>query len=315
MRLIKEARGQFENYHLKSGIFHFFRGELKKAEECFLKALENDAGTNEVDIQNATYYLTQTRILLGEKLEENGDVSGALEVYRKAASTQTGAPDIFFKIGMAALKSEQLEEAIEAFRKAIAININYIDARTMLAFACMRMGLTAEAEEQFATIYDLIMSRTQKPYEDGMKMLKEGKKEEAEEQFKEAFVKKHQRFEHHFKKALSLLNAERYEEAIEEFAAALHIYPRFTDVHNYLGIAQYELGRIDDAIESFNKSIGLNNEYIYPHINLAYALATKGLDREAESHLEFVISREPRNHAALMKLEGIRQERQKMRKR
>ena len=35
MRLLKEVRNLTGNYHVKSGMFHYFRGEYRQAEEFF----------------------------------------------------------------------------------------------------------------------------------------------------------------------------------------------------------------------------------------------------------------------------------------
>jgi len=43
MRLLKSVRSQLGNYHLKSGIYHFYRNEFKQAIEFFAKALAPQA--------------------------------------------------------------------------------------------------------------------------------------------------------------------------------------------------------------------------------------------------------------------------------
>src|SRR2546426_9415339 len=72
MRLLKSVRSQLGNYHLKSGIYHFYRNEFKQAIDFFAKALQNSEKLDEADLRMIRYYLTQTHITAGELAEGAG---------------------------------------------------------------------------------------------------------------------------------------------------------------------------------------------------------------------------------------------------
>ena len=78
MRLLKSVRSQLGNYHLKSGIYHFYRNEFKQAIEFFSKALQSPEKLDEADVRMTRYYLTQTHITAGDQAEEEGDLPRAI---------------------------------------------------------------------------------------------------------------------------------------------------------------------------------------------------------------------------------------------
>ena len=61
MRLLKSIRNMLGNYQLKSGLYHYYRGESKQAIE-FLTRAQQVADSSEDDRRMAIYYLTQTHI-------------------------------------------------------------------------------------------------------------------------------------------------------------------------------------------------------------------------------------------------------------
>ena len=68
MRLLKEVRNLMGSYHVKSGIYHFYRNEFKQAVDFFTKALKDEPTVNESDRRTARFFLTQTFIHSAEKL-------------------------------------------------------------------------------------------------------------------------------------------------------------------------------------------------------------------------------------------------------
>src|SRR5512141_2622157 len=122
MRLLKSVRSQLSNYHLKSGIYHFYRNEFKQAIEFFEKALQNPEKLDEADVRMTRYYLTQTHITAGEEAEEAGDLRRAIESYEAALADSPSYPDLCFRIGLLRVRLGAMEEAVEAFRKGVELH-------------------------------------------------------------------------------------------------------------------------------------------------------------------------------------------------
>ena len=81
MRLLKEVHNLLGNYHLKSGIYHYYRNEYTQAAEFLRKGL-NDPDILEADRRNAKYYLTLSLLDLAQRLHDAGDTEAGVEQLR-----------------------------------------------------------------------------------------------------------------------------------------------------------------------------------------------------------------------------------------
>src|SRR5213594_2436920 len=128
MRLLKSVRSYLGNYHLKSGIYHFYRNEFKQAIEFFSKALQNPEKLDEGDLRMTRYYLTQTHITAGDQAEEEGDLPRAIESYDAALADSPDYPDLYFRIGLLRVRLGEMDKAVEAFRGATQLHPGYLEA-------------------------------------------------------------------------------------------------------------------------------------------------------------------------------------------
>src|SRR5258706_6897094 len=99
MRLLKEVRNLMGSYHVKSGIYHFYRNEFKQAVDFFTKALKDEPSVNESDRRTARFFLTQTFIHSAEKAKGAGDLAGAARDYVRASEVSPEFPDIRYSLG------------------------------------------------------------------------------------------------------------------------------------------------------------------------------------------------------------------------
>ena len=58
MRLLKEIQNLMGNYHLKSGVYHYYRNEYPQAVDFLRKALKDD-GLRESERRTVRYYTTR----------------------------------------------------------------------------------------------------------------------------------------------------------------------------------------------------------------------------------------------------------------
>ena len=131
MRLLKEVRNLMGSYHVKSGIYHFYRNEFKQAVDFFTKALKDEPTVNESDRRTARYFLTQTFIHSAEKLaavrrpRRRGARLRARERGEPGVSRHPVQPG-----SRPTRRMGRVDEAIEQYRLAIASNADYDHART-----------------------------------------------------------------------------------------------------------------------------------------------------------------------------------------
>ena len=67
-RLLSEIRNYMGNYHVKSGVYHYYRSEFNQAVNFLRKALNDEPTLSEGDRKNARTYLTLARKGLAERL-------------------------------------------------------------------------------------------------------------------------------------------------------------------------------------------------------------------------------------------------------
>ena len=306
MRLLKEVRNLMGSYHVKSGIYHFYRNEFKQAVDFFTKALKDDPSVGESDRKTARYFLTQTFMQSAEKFVAAGDLEGAAREFLRATEVSPDFPDIRFNLGRVYEGLDRVDDALAQYRRAIASNAHYDHARSALAFCLLRAGRNDEAVEAFAALIALRMRRLSEPYENGLQRLREGETAQAYECFREAFLSAPNKFEGHYREALTLLRSEQFEKALVELDAAIALGPNFGDLHNFRGVALCELGRVDDGIASFRRAVALSPDHSVARLNLAFALLRAGLFKDAEHVLEEVLVQEPSQSVASAKLEELK---------
>ena len=85
MRLLQEIRSRLGNYHLKSGMFHYFRAEYSQAMEYLEKAIASGR-LSDGDLQLARSYMDKGQLvpdsvvvgIVASRLEQDDAVGGAL---------------------------------------------------------------------------------------------------------------------------------------------------------------------------------------------------------------------------------------------
>jgi tetratricopeptide (TPR) repeat protein len=306
MRLLKEVRSLMGSYHVKSGIYHFYRNEFKQAVDFFTKALKDDPTVGESDRRTARYFLTQTYIHSAERLAASGDLAGAARDFVRATEVSPEFPDIRYSLGRTYEALDRVDDAIEQYKLAIASNAQYDHAHTALAFCLLRANRHEEAVLAFDAVLALRMRRLSEPHGKGVQRLREDMAAEAEEFFREAFLAAPNKFEAHYRSALSLLKSEQYEKALVDLDEAIALGPKYGDLHNFRGVALCELGRVEEGIASFRRATALNSDFTIAKLNLAFAYLRAGQFKDAEHVLEEVLEQDPTQSVAATKLEELR---------
>ncbi len=306
MRLLKEIRSLMENYHLKSGIYHYYRNELKQAAEHLRRALEGQPPLSGSERRAALYYLTQTHVSAAERAAARGELDEAARALEEALRVSPTYPDIHYRYGRVLERLGRTEEALAALRGALRLHPGYLEAQVSLGFTLLGAGRAEEAEAAFRHALAIKLRQVREPAERGLAALRAGQLAEATEALRETFLSARAKFEEHYRQGLARLKAEEYEEAIAHLEQAIALRPKFSDLHNFRGVALYAVGRVEEAIEAFSRALELNPDYIFPRLNLAFALVRVGEYKLAEAELEAVLARDGTIHAARVKLEELR---------
>jgi tetratricopeptide (TPR) repeat protein len=306
MRLLKEIRNLTENYHVKSGMFHYFRGEYNQAEEFFRKALKDESLLSQTDLRNARYYLTLSLMDLAARTHDAGDAELAAEQLQRAADVGEGFPDVHFRHGDVLEGLGRSDEAIAAYRQATQCHPGYLEAFVALGFCLLRASRVEATAEAFESARQLKTQGINEPHLKAIELLRGGDSEAAAGLFHQAFRANPQLCEELRLAGLDRLGEENYDSAVSQFDQAIDLCPKYPDLHNLRGVALFELERIEDAVEAFALSAELGPGYLVSRLNLAFALVAAEEHRQAEKVLEEILVDNPSEPVALAKLEELR---------
>jgi len=306
MRLLNEIRNLLGNYHAKSGMYHYYRSEYTQAVEFLRKALKDEENLSAAERRNARHYLTLALMDSAAKLESKGELEAGVEQLRQASEVSPEYPDIHFRLGRLLERLGRQEEAVGQYEEAIEKNAEYLEARVALGFCLLQTGSTTGAAEAFRGALEVRTRRIAAPCRKALDLLERGDAAGAEAAFREAFLARPDLAELYLQKALDRISDEQHEKALEELDRALEFSPAYPDLHNLRGVVLCELDRPDEAIDSFRRSAALNERYVVPRLNLAFAYLRAGRYKEAEIELESILEVDPSEPAAIAQLEELR---------
>jgi Tfp pilus assembly protein PilF len=306
MRLLNEIRNYMANYHVKSGVYHYFRNEFKQALSFLRKALGDDAGLGDEDRRHARCYLALTLKGLAEQHAGRGELEESLEQLRLAAEA-SDFPDIHFLAGQLLERLGRRDEAIEAYRRALAGDAGYLDARVALGRALAESGQVAEAAQAFEKALEIKIERLREPFAAGLERLGLGDRETALRRMHEVFHAAPRLADACLARALELLRCDEHEHALVELDHAIDMAPRYPDVHNLRGIVLCALDRPAEAVSAFRRAAELCPWQVVPRLNAAFAHLRAGQPAEAEAELESILRTRPDEPVATAKLAELRQ--------
>jgi len=301
MRLLEEVRSLTGNYHAKSGMYHYHRGEFTQAVDFLRKALK-DEDLAPADRRNARYYLTLALMDWAEKLDGSDDPEGGVEQLRAAAEVSPGYPDLYYRLGQLLERLERINEAIAAYRQALACQERYLGAHVALGFCLLRAGKEKASREAFEAARKIRYERIDEPFERATAALARGEVDEGARLLHDALVASTELCDEYVRKAQRLLKNDDFERALSYFDRALGVKPNYPDLHNFRGVTLCSMDRAEEAIDAFRASATLSPSFLVPRLNLAFTLIRVGDYKKAEEELESILELDPSEPAASAKL-------------
>lgn len=177
--------------------------------------------------------MSQERFSEAIRLEEAGDLQGALAIYRQLAADGPRTRNLFLRIGRLAQELELTSEAEQAFHQALEI-----DGRCAVALQALGTLALDQSEYDRAAAY---LQRAREIKEDpgrlsllGVALRHSGREPEAEEAYRRALQLDESYEEAHFNLG-ALLRDERPDEARAHLLRALELDPDYAPAHRELG--------------------------------------------------------------------------------
>ena len=309
MRLLSEIRNYMGNYHVKSGVYHYYRKEFSQALGFLRKALADDETLSGGERRTANCYLTLSLKGLAEKLATEGNLEAGLAELAQAAEVDPTYPDLYFERARLLERLGRQDEAVRAYRDAIARHPGYLEANIALGNCLLSANRVEEAVTVFRRALDLHLERVRRPFDQGIALLREGAIDAARQYLHEAFLSAPQLSREYLGKAQELMRAGQPERALAELDRALVLNPKYPDLHNLRGIALCELERFDEALLAFRRSTELGRGQLLPRLNYAFACLRAQRPEAAEAELEAILELDREEPVARAKLDELRQSR------
>jgi tetratricopeptide (TPR) repeat protein len=189
---------------------------LSKQYQCVLDAYHR------IIAQNAES--AEADMLVGETLDEMGDLDDAVREFRAAVKANPKEPNVHFGLGYLLWKQFQYPEAAREFQAELDNNPGYTQPMLYLADSEVRMGHEAEALPSLESVVRL---------HPGISM-------------------------GHLDLGIVYADAGQMEKALLEFKMAEAIKPNDVTVHMRLGRLYKSMGKGDEAKKEFDTASGLN---------------------------------------------------------
>jgi tetratricopeptide (TPR) repeat protein len=139
---VVRARPEFADVHYMLGMLHERRGELEAAIACLSEALRLNPRYAEARLALTTVYEQRGDYARSEEIagsapsQHTGQLDPTTDA--KLANLQAALGDAYREVG-------ELSDAVEAYRKALARRPDFLDVRYRLALALREAGLASQA--------------------------------------------------------------------------------------------------------------------------------------------------------------------------
>jgi tetratricopeptide (TPR) repeat protein len=278
---------------------------------------------------------------LGYLQQKGGDLSGALESWRRLsqllphysqAQCQMGLlltlqkhhdeairvfeealrldPDSFVALdGMANALAVQgkKEEAVRQYEKALRIKPFYSPSHLSLGLLLKSMGREKEANVHFKLAQQHPMNTAATLHAVAKVCYDQGLMEEAVTNFNKALDLDPMDATIHLNLGMALVSLKRQAEAQRHYAEAVRLDPNLAEAHFRLGFELGRQGKDAEAMGHFAESVRLKPEFIEARVNLGVALMHQGRNEEAIQNFQEVLRADPANATALKHMKALGQ--------
>ena len=263
-----------------SGDAHFGKGDLKKAEDDYLLALEG-----KLENAGALLGLAQISQAKGETRET------ALYLTRVASlSNESQSPEFLYRFGLTALKAGKPNEAKAAFERADKLTPNEHPYVLALGIAWLRKGDLFESEKVFRRLTTLFPDSSQGQLHLGYVLLNQKKYGEAQQ-----WLEKCARSQNPVPEVFYYLGLVAQEQnndaiAIGLLEKAVQQLPTYSHARIALGSSYMKLRNYTRAQEELETAVKLDPEEPKAHYNLALLYARLKNTEKAQQEMSIVES-------------------------
>jgi len=210
--ILDDAKRVDPNYYPiynQRGLIYQYKGDLKKAEEAFKKALELGPNDPIVHYNLAQVYLSegkldeaikmleegvaldpqsaQLQLLYGKALAVKGDLAKAEEAFKKGVELEPLNAGAWLSLGQVYFLEKKYDEAVKALQNSIELDpLSYPEAYYYLGRTYLELGKKEEARSNFTKAVKLAPENADYHYWLARSLLELGKKDDARVELEKA---------------------------------------------------------------------------------------------------------------------------------
>lgn len=274
-------------------------------EKNYIQAIESlemirqhDAAASRRCSEVVIFYLTEARLAQAQLLQKNGDLQGAVDMYRQALKLAPKYADIHLALGKLYAGRRQTNQALRHLGRAVALNPNYIEAHLNIAHLKSESGDPAGAIHVFRSLAQKTSFLKQDLFDRAEAEAARGRTRQAVKLFSDAFITAPDRGEALCAMGRDSMRAGREDEALALLRRALRLRPKYADIHNLMGVCQSHRGDSAAAVRHFLKAVSLAPNFTRAWLNLAFLYEQRGKDRASLAAYHRVLKLDPKNAIA-----------------
>jgi protein O-GlcNAc transferase len=217
-------------------------------------------GKHSLTVNNGKQKKANEYISQGASVFSNGDVEGAIKLFRKALLYNPGSTAANFNLGLCYQRVGLEEKAIKHFSKVLVVEPHDFEALNNLGNLYLNKGKVKEAEAAFLKVVTINPKLAEGYYNLGVVYQRLGDNQKA----------------------------------LKYYQKSSQLNPNNEKLYNNLAVCYKRLGKTEKAIEIFKKALKVNPDLVIALTNLA-ALLMFQKPREAQEYLKRAVTIDPDN--------------------
>jgi len=242
---------------------------------------------------------------VGNTCMRRGDISGAIDHYRKAIQIDPGYALGHYNMGTVLHRRGDSAAAVAALREAIRLAPNHAGAHTNLGDALTALGQPSEAHEHYRTALELTPEAPEAHLAMGNSWTRQQQLEKAETAFRRAIELRPGFPEAHHNLGVVLELTNRLEAAAACHTEAIRLKPDYAEAYYTWGNVLGRLGKHEEALDRFQAAVRIDPSYTKARLNLAVALVQLSRIEEAQHELQRIPATAPEHATAQSYLQAL----------
>ncbi len=227
----------------------------------------------------------EARSNLGAAYARLGDYAAAIEQYQRALELDPANAAVRFNLGLAFYNAARIREAAAEFSRVVTAQPDHRNAAVLLADCYLRMGENRKVIELLQPLYQTHTDDRALLYLLGTALIRDGQSERGQ-LLVDRILRAGDSAEARLMLGTARMMARDYRGALEEFERAVKLNPKLPSAHAYYGRALLATGDRDAAMEQFRRELALNPNDFDSNLYAGVLLKQEQKFDEALPHLE-----------------------------